>query len=554
MSLPFAEAAPPQVVVCDVEFPDGTRATYTRTLYAFNPEEAQASLSSLPVIPEPGVDALAALRGAGFAVRTVEETEPDVTFVTPEYVLQPMVGLAAKAERWPPPASSGRRLRRIRESSRRLSRRVPERERDSAPKARRRRARGTAPISIFTLCRRRGGRGIHARRQSPGSGGRADSRRLRSPQHQQLYGGAGPRVPGRGHGSAGGLACGRREGAGVAGRAAHRRPPFPARGARRPARLARSPTDGLARGLARHAPPRPLAGSGSRSRGARFSPRDAESISAGRGIGRITAADALRRTGWRAGARAGDVFGWLAHLRRHARRRLPQASRRHVVGTCLERPEDRPGALARDRAGRSGDGRGGHRRGSFRQRRGRRPLAEGDGRARLGGDRLRRIRPVQTPRPLRRLRRPRSLPQRRRRPDAAPDRDGSRRFPSARRGSDAAFPSGGFRERHLPKRGPRPDVDRGGQASGPGPGSVHRRRVGAENPRRHRRRRAVRQCRLGGHVVEERPRPDSADERARRSGRPGPCRRRIAGGRLRVRGRGRDVEARPGRARGSGCV
>ena len=96
VSLPFAKAAPPQVVVCDVEFPDGTRATYTRTLYAFNPEEAQASLSSVPVIPEPGVDALAALRGAGFPVRTVEETEPDVTFVTPEYVLMPMVELAAK--------------------------------------------------------------------------------------------------------------------------------------------------------------------------------------------------------------------------------------------------------------------------------------------------------------------------------------------------------------------------------------------------------------------------------------------------------------------------
>ena len=94
VAFPIAKGLRPQVVSCDVEFPDGTRATYTRALFAFNPEEAQASLSAIPVVPETGVDAAAALRGAGLSVRTAEETEPEVAFVTAPSAFDQMVELS----------------------------------------------------------------------------------------------------------------------------------------------------------------------------------------------------------------------------------------------------------------------------------------------------------------------------------------------------------------------------------------------------------------------------------------------------------------------------
>ena len=91
----------PQVVVLDAEFPDGTRATYTRTLYAFYPEEAQASLLAVPIVPEAGAgEALsAALAAAGLPVRAVEETSPEVTFVMDWQGLDGIVESVSSARR-----------------------------------------------------------------------------------------------------------------------------------------------------------------------------------------------------------------------------------------------------------------------------------------------------------------------------------------------------------------------------------------------------------------------------------------------------------------------
>jgi photosystem II stability/assembly factor-like uncharacterized protein len=114
-SLPFAKNAPPQVVVCDVEFPDGTRATYTRTLFAFYPEQAQASLSAVPIVPEetgaPADHLAASLGAAGFPVRAVEETEPEVTFVMDWWALDGAMGepvpqnAIPRLPRWPADSS-----------------------------------------------------------------------------------------------------------------------------------------------------------------------------------------------------------------------------------------------------------------------------------------------------------------------------------------------------------------------------------------------------------------------------------------------------------------
>lgn len=99
--IPLAKGARPQIVVCDAEFPDGTRATYTRTLYAFYPEEAQASLLAVPVVPDDPArppDALAsAMRAAGWPLRTVERTDPEVTFVMSPGALDAVKGIVPSA-------------------------------------------------------------------------------------------------------------------------------------------------------------------------------------------------------------------------------------------------------------------------------------------------------------------------------------------------------------------------------------------------------------------------------------------------------------------------
>ena len=111
----IAKGSKPQIVSCDVEFPDGTRATYSRTLYAFNPEEAQASLVAVPVVPAGEAwsndDLATRLKEAGLPVRVVEETEPEVTFVMDAHALDKMVetsvtGSGRRQRRWPASGSA----------------------------------------------------------------------------------------------------------------------------------------------------------------------------------------------------------------------------------------------------------------------------------------------------------------------------------------------------------------------------------------------------------------------------------------------------------------
>ncbi len=109
----LARGAKPQVVVVDAEFPDGTRASYTRTLYAFYPEEAQASLAAIPILAEAGAggDPAAALAAAGLPVRAVDETEPEVTFVMDwkglDGIVEPTVRTGVPLpRRWPADGSN----------------------------------------------------------------------------------------------------------------------------------------------------------------------------------------------------------------------------------------------------------------------------------------------------------------------------------------------------------------------------------------------------------------------------------------------------------------
>ena len=86
--IPRGSAPLPQVVVADAQFPDGTRATYSRTLYSFYPEEAQASLLAVPIVPAAAgasnEELTTALKAADLPTRVVEETDPEVTFVVAE--------------------------------------------------------------------------------------------------------------------------------------------------------------------------------------------------------------------------------------------------------------------------------------------------------------------------------------------------------------------------------------------------------------------------------------------------------------------------------------
>ncbi len=101
VQVPLAKGAKPQVLVADAEFPDGTRATYTRTLFAFYPEEAQAALQAVPILPPPDAGSeeriAEALRDAGVPVRTVEQTEPDITFVLEPHAFDAIPGMVPKA-------------------------------------------------------------------------------------------------------------------------------------------------------------------------------------------------------------------------------------------------------------------------------------------------------------------------------------------------------------------------------------------------------------------------------------------------------------------------
>ena len=81
----LVKGAKPQVLVVDARFSDGTRASFTKTLYAFYPEEARAELQAIPVVPREDSatdDSVAAvLRDTGLTVRTVEDGDAELVFV-----------------------------------------------------------------------------------------------------------------------------------------------------------------------------------------------------------------------------------------------------------------------------------------------------------------------------------------------------------------------------------------------------------------------------------------------------------------------------------------
>ncbi len=119
----LAAGAKPQVAVADALFPDGSRATYTRTLYAFNPEEAQVALQAVPIVPAEGSgsdeEIAARLRGAGQPVRIVEETEGALTLVLEPEVFDKVPGIRSA------PSELGRHVVEIRSPTGALSRAMP---------------------------------------------------------------------------------------------------------------------------------------------------------------------------------------------------------------------------------------------------------------------------------------------------------------------------------------------------------------------------------------------------------------------------------------------
>lgn len=119
----LAAGAKPQVAVADALFPDGSRATCTRTLYAFNPEEAQAALQAVPIVPADGAgsdeEIAARLRAAGLPVRIVEETEGTLTLILEPEVFDKVPGIRSA------PSELGRHVVEIRSPTGALSRPMP---------------------------------------------------------------------------------------------------------------------------------------------------------------------------------------------------------------------------------------------------------------------------------------------------------------------------------------------------------------------------------------------------------------------------------------------
>lgn len=119
----LAAGAKPQVAVADALFPDGSRATYTRTLYAFNPEEAQVALQAVPIVPAEGSgsdeEIAARLRAAGQPVRIVEESEGALTLILEPEVFDKVPGIRSA------PSELGRHVVEIRSPTGALSRPMP---------------------------------------------------------------------------------------------------------------------------------------------------------------------------------------------------------------------------------------------------------------------------------------------------------------------------------------------------------------------------------------------------------------------------------------------
>ncbi len=123
-SVPLAAGAKPQVVVADAVFPDGSRATHTRTLYAFNPEEAQVALQAVPIVSADRSatdDEIASrLRAAGVPARIVEQTEGALTLVLEPEVFDKVPGIRSA-----PSSELGRHIVQIRSPTGGLSREMP---------------------------------------------------------------------------------------------------------------------------------------------------------------------------------------------------------------------------------------------------------------------------------------------------------------------------------------------------------------------------------------------------------------------------------------------
>ena len=94
------KGAKPQVLVVDARFSDGTRASFTKTLFAFYPEDVRAELQAVPIVPrdESATDeaVAAALREAGLTVRAVERSDPDVVFVIEPKALDAIPGILSR--------------------------------------------------------------------------------------------------------------------------------------------------------------------------------------------------------------------------------------------------------------------------------------------------------------------------------------------------------------------------------------------------------------------------------------------------------------------------
>jgi len=101
----LAKGAKPQILVVDARFSDGTRASFTKTLYAFYPEEAHAQLQAVPVIPSDAAttdeQVASTLEESGLPVRTVERNETDIAIVMQPNAFDFIPGMMAERLKGP---------------------------------------------------------------------------------------------------------------------------------------------------------------------------------------------------------------------------------------------------------------------------------------------------------------------------------------------------------------------------------------------------------------------------------------------------------------------
>ena len=485
VSVSLGAKARPQILVADAEFPDGTRATYSRTLYASYPEEAQAALQAVPLLPAPGSGTdetlAAALRTAGWPVRTVEETEPEITFVMEMTAFDRVAGFPFEDSRpagHAPAENRGDHGLGHPGRSRRaqpVAVDVPDRLLPARPP----RADHGPHGFVDPPCRRRGRGRIRARKLTEAARRRARPQPVRACERQHVRRAAGTGLPLRGPRASHRLAdrAGRSR-PGVAGGARHRQRHRAPERVRRARRGRRQAANRVARRRAGPALFRPTGRSRNRSRGTSGAERSRRNAS---GIRRIRGKGAVARALRGRGARARRRAGRRARLRRDSRGRLPVHRRRPNLGSggtrasASARAQPRPpprrdgGALCRDR------------RRTLPERRRRKPLEgrrglRGSGSADARGPRRRAGLPRHAGR--------RRAPERGRREDVSPDDARERRGPLARRGSPRSDGLGSDRERALPKC--RPGMELGAGAGRVRHGSRRSRwtRAAGSTPRR----------------------------------------------------------------------